>query len=73
MTRRRLSNGKEPVIYDSYCNYGTRSCSFFGLNKDIGDSEIYRICGFFGSTFSKSRYVGHKISGNYFDSIHKLN
>ena len=66
------ANGKEPVISDCYWTYGTGSCSFFCLNKDIGDSYIYRICGFFSSTFSKSRYVGHKISGNYFDSIHKL-
>ena len=32
------ANGKEPVIYDCHWPYGTASCSFFCLNKDIGDS-----------------------------------
>ena len=63
------ADGKEPVIYDCYWTYGTRSCYFFRLNKDIGNRQIYRICGFFSSIFSNSRYVGHKINGNYFDSI----
>ena len=32
------ANGKEPVISDCYWTYGTGSCSFFWLNKDISDS-----------------------------------
>ena len=44
------ANGKEPVISDCFWTYGTGSCSFCCLNKDIGNSSIYRICGFFSST-----------------------